>query len=1513
MSVRIGDIIKQYDIDTETLLAFLRDNGEFNIERNLDAVIPERLLPSIEEHFNKRSSSPQMDMPKMNAEVAPENFNWDAFEGNSELYGGANAEEIREAYDKQINGVVEGEVTEGEVTEINKREVIVTVGGKSEGVISANEFRYNPELKVGDKVEVFVESAENKKGQLVLSHKKARAFKSWDRVNEAYNNNEIVKGFVKTRTKGGMIVDIFGLDAFLPGSQIDVCYVYDYDAYINQNIDFKIVKINHEHRNVVVSHKAVIEAERISNLEKGLILEGVVKHIENYGVFVDLGGVDGLIRVENLSWKRIKHPEELVQLDQKVNVVVLDVKNNKVELGYKQLIQQEDTNANLDINENDSLSVNDENLLTKSPITGKQNPTKPNKVEYLGMLKWYDDNKGFGVISAILPQDTRTCEFFFHHSSWERGGYVPTTKPLAFEIKERFLKGGYETSRCTVFSGTPEQWRILFNNMEYNINVNMKYGKKNLMYECISSICSSDMANNFLDEYAAYYANHVPSNIDEMLIYLAGGKNINVPEYQNFVRSLAKRLSFDEKCELLKNDKIGLYAFSDEECIEMAESLDKSQYTSFRETTPSLYLKIVGKKIKILCSNFDFQYESRDSKPSQYELLNSLFGEFKATSTEEETNKLQREISIQIDAREPCLSERIMEIFNGYNPEHNILLLQKLFTFPDCINDETVQRLRNVADDFIRENRSFNEYLNCMSAGIIDTHEEYVLEGINLINSRNINFVVSAESKFDKDFSAKVLFEYLKRTKDIDTVLKWYCELPSLQSDERTTVLISYISEMNLSLKSSFIDDVVKFIPILGHDFVLTLTEDYLIHTHDTKPIIDQLSCVTGEYYDNLCAFLFNFHKSHGSLIDENFVEPLCQSRLSFFHPNLNNEYIITIIQLYIDNFSSFEKAMSIANEYNSEVAFQIEKYLASTLERKKYMQLWEDDICRRLPDGYLDDYFDDNEYKYEKAEEWLKKERLSSTTIIEVLERTLKRNNGVPYYRYFRTECLIYFFLLDKQGDAPSLSLIEDEHRELFEWTRQMSYKDFDTVCSIFVLMPESIQIKLLKFIFLCIAEGKYRINASDLKNLENCQPIYKNYDCADKPHMSFSVSVIIESLCAYENEGHFIGSEEFYMLFYKYNINRNYTRIGSFFDRCQGKFKRSYPDKDEIVKLNKVIFPIKDSRGGIQYIINFPYSAQMVNNVKEIPGRSYHPQFRIWFAPESSYREIKKFAMNYNFLLLHRIYSVSDIGETAEQLLANYTDIEYWESAIGVSKLKKWDEYMPHITFCEGRESQKDEDVWWCVGHNPCHKSAVTHHSKENWQDYTLYDFCKILGFDLAEENKYGHFRFGQYTLFVTSINTFIEMANHMYCKECGEILYPIESNYSVENSTIFQCVNKECSQYHKKVYLNHCYNKKCRGIIDSREEARCSNGLVICKDCGTCCSTEMFGYRLDRLRKAGARYIPQWLIDKFENKEGHLEKNRYYCYNCGTLLKGDVSNTVCESCGCQINYHLNKSRFR
>ena len=273
-----------------------------------------------------------------------DDFNWDEFENG----GNANVskEDLEKAYDETLNKVSEHQVVEGTVIAADKKEVIVNIGYKSDGIIPASEFRYNPDLKVGDKVEVYVENQEDTKGQLVLSHKKARLSKSWERVNAALDNEEVIQGYIKCRTKGGMIVDVFGIEAFLPGSQIDVHPIRDYDVFVGKTMEFKVVKINQEFRNVVVSHKALIEQELeaqrkeiISKLEKGQILEGTVKNITSYGVFVDLGGVDGLIHITDLSWGRVSDPHEVVALDQKINVVILDFDEEKkrIALGLKQL------------------------------------------------------------------------------------------------------------------------------------------------------------------------------------------------------------------------------------------------------------------------------------------------------------------------------------------------------------------------------------------------------------------------------------------------------------------------------------------------------------------------------------------------------------------------------------------------------------------------------------------------------------------------------------------------------------------------------------------------------------------------------------------------------------------------------------------------------------------------------------------------------------------------------------------------------------------------------------------------------------------------------------------------------------------------------------------------------------------------------------------------------------------------------------------------------------------------
>ena len=326
------------------------------VEETVAAPVAEQATPVVEEAAPvaettvdvavvEEEKAPKVDEKAAQAEFL-DNFNWHNYQEGIDVIEDKQLDEFEKLVKDNFVDTADDDVIEGEVVYMTDREAIIDINAKSEGVISLNEFRYNPNLKVGDKVEVIVDMREDKTGQLVLSHRKARVIKAWDRVNNAHDNGEIVSGFVKCRTKGGMIVDVFGIEAFLPGSQIDVKPIRDYDQYVNKTMEFKVVKINHEFKNVVVSHKALIEAdieeqkkEIIGQLEKGQVLEGTVKNITSYGVFIDLGGVDGLIHITDLSWSRINHPSEILELDQKLNVVILDFDDNKsrIQLGLKQL------------------------------------------------------------------------------------------------------------------------------------------------------------------------------------------------------------------------------------------------------------------------------------------------------------------------------------------------------------------------------------------------------------------------------------------------------------------------------------------------------------------------------------------------------------------------------------------------------------------------------------------------------------------------------------------------------------------------------------------------------------------------------------------------------------------------------------------------------------------------------------------------------------------------------------------------------------------------------------------------------------------------------------------------------------------------------------------------------------------------------------------------------------------------------------------------------------------------
>ncbi|MFW5916768.1 MAG: 30S ribosomal protein S1, partial [Bacteroidota bacterium] len=339
MTEQKGKHLKEEDYPQEENQETQKSVGKEALENKNIEVQEEQDNP----HYHTIETAGSDEAP---AETTEEEFDWENFEKEKSEYDPQEKKKYEELYDKTLSTIKEKEVVEGTVVSVTKKEVVVNIGYKSEGVVNRSELRHRPDIKPGDIIEVYIESHEDKEGQLVLSHRKARTLKAWENVNKAYANDEIIQGYIKCRTKGGMIVDVFGIETFLPGSQIDVKPIRDYDAFVGKTMDFKVVKINPEFRNVVVSHKAIVEEELeqqkkeiISKLEKGQVLEGTVKNITSYGVFIDLGGIDGLIHITDLSWGRVNHPEEIVELDQKLNVVILDFDDEKkrIALGLKQL------------------------------------------------------------------------------------------------------------------------------------------------------------------------------------------------------------------------------------------------------------------------------------------------------------------------------------------------------------------------------------------------------------------------------------------------------------------------------------------------------------------------------------------------------------------------------------------------------------------------------------------------------------------------------------------------------------------------------------------------------------------------------------------------------------------------------------------------------------------------------------------------------------------------------------------------------------------------------------------------------------------------------------------------------------------------------------------------------------------------------------------------------------------------------------------------------------------------
>ena len=652
---------------------------------------------------------------------------------------------------------------------------------------------------------------------------------------------------------------------------------------------------------------------------------------------------------------------------------------------------------------------------------------------------------------------------------------------------------------------------------------------------------------------------------------------------------------------------------------------------------------------------------------------------------------------------------------------------------------------------------------------------------------------------------------------------------------------------------------------------------------------------------------IFNYLDSHS--LTYSITKEICDDHKYSNHLNTEMSYIEQLIIRFYKETQNAKQFMSLATYVSEEQKQKMENIIKKTISAEEYLELWIEGLCTSLPHNYLTNYFDDEEDKYKKASEWIKQGRVSSDIIHQSMLNTLKSIKEQCWHKSFKTKFLIVEYL--RNSDSISKEILyqtfNTEISNFFDWIfDDTDLIHFELICKLFILLPDQYQIRALKKVFYCKSINQLNFSVSDLKRLLLDNQASTNELSKNNSSPNLSVVIIIEALISYSTVGRFLTDKELFTILFR-NVCYNQKKllyVSHFFDECQGKKYRSYSKfEDE----TNYIIPVLDKNGRRWYVLKYKYNEIILNAVKSIPGRIWHPNLKVWIIPSSSYEHVLDFAKENRFLLLNKDFQPQNIPQDIKDLLQECDENKIKKDNVNLSVIRISQENRPPYNgfLCEGRESQEKDGTWWCYGHLPCNECAMRIHTNSDWQQYTLLDFCKILNLDVSEENKYGHFSTGSYVLFITTINNFNKLLNHMYCRECDSVLYPVESNYSVNGATTFKCVNESCSENGKKIYLNHCYTLKCRDIIDDRDSQKCPNGLVICKTCGACCSTEMFKYRLQRLQQAGSQFIPQDLIWKVYNNAGHAEKNQYYCYNCGELLNNNCENLYCSNCKTIIRY--------
>ena len=1120
-------------------------------------------------------------------------------------------------------------------------------------------------------------------------------------------------------------------------------------------------------------------------------------------------------------------------------------------------------------------------------------------MKHVGFIRWYDRGKGFGVISTCFIGRKNCEDVFIHKSCWNGRNSISSDFPLCFELREResYEKGNYEAHNCKFFDNTLDLWDFVFKCKNSNLIVDSEKGHKNIMQECVRQINDEKSASNFIGSFKKYYENHPISSLADLEDYFEGGKNIGETTFQDFLRQVCVSFSFDLRKDGFMNGVIPLYSFTDMECISLVDFLGKNDLYLLVDSNPQLYRRLLKEKILHLVHKITFD-PNFDAKT--YDGLNLFYKDYENCVDSKELGEFKDLVSEELLGRENEFTNRMSDLAKENNPFAIKSCLDKLSI---CLNSNSYGHFCLQTESIVKQNSDLLCVLNLMTMKVIAIDEDYILEGLQngMIESIDMCLDLIEKSTFFSSYlSYMALLVSLAKEGNKSSVLRWYKERTDIRTVERTEKIKNLIKETLREEESVFIDYLPLYMEFLGEDYVYDVTIEFLRKTHDSLRPLSQIVNLKNadSYVGRIINFLVQAPHTEKDLIDSKFVKPLCEKCKNFEF--INSEYIEDVLKVYAVNTHEFEKTLIYSLSFEEIVKKNIEVFLLSYLSPQSYMVLWEKEKCDFLPDQYLNVFFDDKLGKYSKIDNWIEDGRIKQNGVYRAMINALKNTKSVYAHKSFKTQFNIYNYLLNKRWGTDYLMDVNQTWKDYFDWYNNMSPISYEKICDYFILFPENAQIKIFKYLFLCINMGEMQIGVNDLQNLNHCHPDFLQCGEAQKPQMCFSVSFVIEALKLYEQSHEFSMGKSLNELLYQNLRRRRLPTVESFFDPCMGKKRRQLPTKENV---KKFIYPYLDKADVRWYVIDFPYDSAVVEELKTISGRQYDRWYKIWRVPENSIVQLEIFAKKNKFAFLKRDQEEKKVGASFTSL--SFDDNDFRDAVWFSSELQESKE-KSQLAFCEGYESQKEYGVWWCVGHFPCNDCTIQIHSSCDWEKYTLLDFCYILGYEVAEKNRYGQFEFGNYVRFVAQINRLKNLIVRLTCKRCGGVLYPKELNYSVNAVTTFYCDNKECTEYQKGIYLNHCYNRRCGSVIDSRESIQCTNGLYICKECGTCCTKGMFEYRLKRLKEVGCsnNRLLEDLNSKIEHGLDHT--NKILCYKCGNEISlPTTTDTVCEKCGSPITY--------